>query len=74
MRTLALTLIVAALVSPGSSVAAIGYLAPREDAPVNHEGSQETPSDVETSGDWRRSVPASEATDRGHRSPIGSSL
>jgi hypothetical protein len=73
MRTLAFALIAAALASPGSSVAAIGYLAPREDAPVSHAGLQQTPSDVETSGDWRRSVPASEATDRGHPSPVGSS-
>jgi len=74
MRTLVLALIVATLASHGSGVAGTGYLAPREDTSVKHAELQETPSDVETSGDWRRSVPASEATDRGHRSPVGSSL
>jgi hypothetical protein len=34
---------------------------------------QQAPSDVETSEDWRRRVPATEATDRGHPSPVGSS-
>jgi hypothetical protein len=73
MRTLALALIAAAFASPRSSIAAIGYLAPREDAPVSHAVLQQAPSDVETSGDWRRRVPATEATDRGHPSPVGSS-
>ncbi len=73
MRTLALALTAVMLASPASKAEAMGYLAPRTDAAVTGSASQATPPEVETPGDWRRSALGNEATDQGHRSPLGDS-
>ena len=72
MRTLALTLLTLVLVSPAWSVEATRYLAPRKDIATNGSALQETPSDVETFGDWRRSGLRNEETDGGDSPPAGS--